>query len=264
MEALADPRRDPLTLRFADPALERAFQAEMAASSGPQARFGAAVAVGLWLAAAAHHPGRHRDRPRLRHRHLPGDGRGQPRGRRRLALGDDPRSAAVDRVRAQRTRRARGPRPHRGVRHERPVRGAGAAAHRDLRVRRHPAAVRVRAGRRRAHTWSGFAIVVLSRPSGGTALDLFLVSAAVLVGLGATYLLERGARDVFAQRRLIEAQAAELAEAHATSERLLLNILPEPVAERLKAGETTIADGYDGCHRAVRRPGRVHPARRRA
>ena len=85
---------------------------------------------------------------------------------------------------------------------------------------------------------------MLSRPSGGTALDLFLVSAAILVGLGATYLLERGARDVFAQRRLIEAQAAQLAEAHATSERLLLNVLPGPVAERLKAGETTIADAY--------------------
>ena len=52
MEALPDPRRDPLTLRFRDPALERAFQAEMAASNGPQARFGAAVAIGLWLAAA--------------------------------------------------------------------------------------------------------------------------------------------------------------------------------------------------------------------
>ena len=61
----------------------------------------------------------------------------------------------------------------------------------------------------------------------------------------ATYLLERWARDVFAQRRLIEQQAAELAEAHATSERLLLNVLPGSVAERLKGGETTIADAYD-------------------
>ena len=31
---------------------------------------------------------------------------------------------------------------------------------------------------------------------------------------------------------------------HARSEALLLNILPEPIAERLKAGEVTIADGY--------------------
>ena len=91
----------------------------------------------------------------------------------------------------------------------------------------------------------GFVVVVATRPAGGTALDLFLVGAAIIVGLAATYLLERGARDVFAQRRLIESQAAELAAAHATSERLLLNILPESVAQRLKDGETTIADGYD-------------------
>ena len=75
--------------------------------------------------------------------------------------------------------------------------------------------------------------------------DVFLVGAAILAGLAATYLLERDARDVFAQRRLIEQQAAELAEAHATSERLLLNVLPGSVATRLKAGETTIADAYD-------------------
>ena len=32
--------RDPLTLRFLDPRLERDFQAEMAATNGPQARVG--------------------------------------------------------------------------------------------------------------------------------------------------------------------------------------------------------------------------------
>ena len=95
----------------------------------------------------------------------------------------------------------------------------------------------------------GYVVVLATGPSGGTALDIFLVSAAVLAGLGATNLLERGARDVFAQRRLIEAQAAELAEAHATSERLLLNVLPGPVAERLKAGETTIADALSRMRR---------------
>ena len=90
----------------------------------------------------------------------------------------------------------------------------------------------------------GYVLVVAIGPSRGTLLDIFLVAAAIAAGLSATYLLERGARDVFAQRRLIEQQAAELAEAHATSERLLLNVLPEPVAERLKAGETPIADAY--------------------
>ena len=91
----------------------------------------------------------------------------------------------------------------------------------------------------------GYIVVVATGPTRGTALDVFLVAAAILAGLAATYLLERGARDVFAQRRLIERQAVELAEAHATSERLLLNVLPGPMAMRLKAGETTIADAYD-------------------
>ena len=129
--------------------------------------------------------------------------------------------------------------------HDRPVRRTGPPAHRHLRVRRHPAAVRLRARRGRHVPRSGSSWSCSTRPTGGTALDIFLVSAAILVGLAATYLLERGARDVFAQRRLIESQAAELADAHATSERLLLNVLPESVAERLKSGETTIADGFD-------------------
>ena len=52
MEGSRGSARDPLTLRFRDPSLEREFQAEMAATNGPQARVGAAVAIGLWLVAA--------------------------------------------------------------------------------------------------------------------------------------------------------------------------------------------------------------------
>jgi adenylate cyclase len=91
----------------------------------------------------------------------------------------------------------------------------------------------------------GFALVVTAHPTPAALLQLFLVTAAIIVGLAATYLLERGARDVFAQRRFIEKQAVALAEAHATSERLLLNVLPEKIAQRLEAGETTIADWFD-------------------
>ncbi|MFK5646398.1 adenylate/guanylate cyclase domain-containing protein [Ornithinimicrobium sp. LYQ121] len=91
----------------------------------------------------------------------------------------------------------------------------------------------------------GFAVVVAARPAPAAILELFLVAAAIVVGLAATYLLEQGARDVFAQRRFIETQAVALAEAHATSERLLLNVLPAKIAERLEAGETTIADWFD-------------------
>jgi adenylate cyclase len=91
----------------------------------------------------------------------------------------------------------------------------------------------------------GFAALVAVHPTPAAILELFLVAAAIVIGLAATYVLERGARDVYAQRRIIEAQAVALSEAHATSERLLLNVLPAKIAGRLQAGETTIADLFD-------------------
>jgi adenylate cyclase len=91
----------------------------------------------------------------------------------------------------------------------------------------------------------GFGVTVNRDASPGAWLELFLVAAAIVVGTGATYLLERGSREVYAQRRTIEAQAADLTAAHATARRLLLNIIPEPIADRLESGETTIADWFD-------------------
>ncbi len=46
------------------------------------------------------------------------------------------------------------------------------------------------------------------------------------------------------EARIVE-RTRELSEANATSERLLLNVLPAPIAARLKKGEVTIADRYD-------------------
>ena len=91
----------------------------------------------------------------------------------------------------------------------------------------------------------GFLVLVTVHPNPTAILQVFLVTGAIVVGLAATYLLERGARDAYAQRRIIEHQAAALAEARETSERLLLNVLPAKIAERLEAGETTIADAFD-------------------
>jgi class 3 adenylate cyclase len=91
----------------------------------------------------------------------------------------------------------------------------------------------------------GFAVIFLGRHGQGGALEVFLVTGAIGVGLAGTYQLERGARDVYAQRRMIEAQAAALREAQAESERLLLNVLPGSIADRLKRGEKTIVDAFD-------------------
>jgi adenylate cyclase len=236
--------RNPITLQFLDPRLEREFQAEMAAATGAQARIGSIVAAGLWLVAALIIPAAieidrgvvlaicgamvvvniasavaARWATTLDRQHVVGLAVNGLAGLAVLALIEA--AGTTDRYAAP------------------ALLLIAIFAFVVIRLRFVFAAVA-------AGTYLvGFVAVMLTRPAGGTALDLFLVSAAIVVGLAATYLLERGARDVFAQRRLIESQAAELAVAHATSERLLLNILPESVAERLKAGETTIADGFD-------------------
>jgi class 3 adenylate cyclase len=66
--------------------------------------------------------------------------------------------------------------------------------------------------------------------------DFFLISAAIL-GTLATYSLERLSREHFLATEHLE-------EERRISERLLLNILPEPIARRLKAGEEPIADQH--------------------
>jgi class 3 adenylate cyclase len=56
--------------------------------------------------------------------------------------------------------------------------------------------------------------------------------------------LEAQAREMFLQRRIIRTQLDELNAERAKSEALLLNILPASVAERLKADDRAIADGF--------------------
>jgi class 3 adenylate cyclase len=76
-------------------------------------------------------------------------------------------------------------------------------------------------------------------------LDLFIVTSAAVVGVGVTRLLENAARTEWYQRRLIAAQAAEIEQEKAKSDRVLRNVLPEPIADRLREQEGTIADGVD-------------------
>ena len=65
----------------------------------------------------------------------------------------------------------------------------------------------------------------------------YLISANLL-GMYVAYSLEAAIRVDFLRRRDIAAERAR-------SEKLLLNILPAPVAERLKAGEKAIAEDFD-------------------
>jgi class 3 adenylate cyclase len=73
-------------------------------------------------------------------------------------------------------------------------------------------------------------------------LDLFIVVSAVGVGVAATYVIESTTRTDWQQRRVIEAQGLELAAEKAKSDRLLRNVLPDSIADRLREREATIAD----------------------
>jgi class 3 adenylate cyclase len=64
--------------------------------------------------------------------------------------------------------------------------------------------------------------------------NFFFISANI-IGMFTSYVLESYTRTDFMQKRFLEAE-------HDKSEKLLLNILPGPIAERLKQGERTIAD----------------------
>jgi class 3 adenylate cyclase len=82
------------------------------------------------------------------------------------------------------------------------------------------------------------ALVLAHAPWGRIGYGAFFVSIANVMGLMLGYSLERHRRREFAQQRLIE-------EERARSERLLHNMLPAAIAERLKRQPGAIADGFD-------------------
>lgn len=73
----------------------------------------------------------------------------------------------------------------------------------------------------------------------GTVVEKALFASSA-IGVGAI-----GSLFALYYRWLVTLAEEALAEANARSERLLLNILPEPIAERLKAEESPIADRID-------------------
>lgn len=81
-----------------------------------------------------------------------------------------------------------------------------------------------------------------------TTLQFFTISFFLvglnIVGMMLGYGLERTNRLAFLQRLVIERQHKEAEDLRAESERLLLNVLPVSVAERLKRGEA-VADHFN-------------------
>jgi class 3 adenylate cyclase len=81
------------------------------------------------------------------------------------------------------------------------------------------------------------ALAVCHEPPEKVLFVAFWFLSANVIGAIGGYTLERYRRRDFVQMRVI-------ADERAKSDKLLLNILPAPVAERLKAGATVIADDF--------------------
>ena len=79
----------------------------------------------------------------------------------------------------------------------------------------------------------------------GYAVASMMPVAAFLSGVIVSVVLERRTRQTFVNERIIEQQRREIATERDRAETLLLNILPAPIAERLKENADIIADRFD-------------------
>ncbi|HMY10261.1 MAG TPA: adenylate/guanylate cyclase domain-containing protein [Turneriella sp.] len=91
------------------------------------------------------------------------------------------------------------------------------------------------------------AFLLLVRPMllNDAIYGLALISFVNTAGLFSVFFFEQNSRTEFMQSRTIEEQSLLLNEEKKKSEALLLNVLPESVANRLLSGERTIADYFD-------------------
>ncbi|MQA99333.1 MAG: adenylate/guanylate cyclase domain-containing protein [Actinobacteria bacterium] len=74
---------------------------------------------------------------------------------------------------------------------------------------------------------------------------LFFALNIVAVSATCFFLLQYFVRERDVARAALDREHRQLVREQERSERLLLNVLPAPIAERLKAGEPTIADAFD-------------------
>ena len=86
-----------------------------------------------------------------------------------------------------------------------------------------------------------FTIVAWAKPFSAQLFpSISALQFSAVVSIVAGYVSERNNRRQFMLRRLLAAEQQK-------SEDLLLNVLPKPIADRLKAGESPIADSFDRC-----------------
>jgi len=75
--------------------------------------------------------------------------------------------------------------------------------------------------------------------------DVVLVLIAGTTSIAAAYASELASRRAFAQEHLVEAQRVSIRTEKERADRLLLNILPPAIAERLKAAPEAIAESHE-------------------
>ncbi len=91
----------------------------------------------------------------------------------------------------------------------------------------------------------GFVVLWMTyQGQGRLLLDAFFLAAASAGSLIGLRLIERNRRQVWHQTLVIEEQSAAIEKERAESDRLLLNVLPATVSERLRRGENPIADDF--------------------
>jgi class 3 adenylate cyclase len=98
-----------------------------------------------------------------------------------------------------------------------------------------------------------YSLVVWGLFTDDTALDLlvsaFFMIAVLLAGMAGAYLLERSERRLFLSERAVRQEHARAERERERAERLLRNVLPDPIARRLgdmpTDGAAFIADGLD-------------------
>ncbi len=90
----------------------------------------------------------------------------------------------------------------------------------------------------------GFAVAAALWAGSSLVVDWFIFVAASIGSLASLHVFERTRRRLYHRDLVVNEQAAALGREKAKSDRLLLNVMPASISERLREGAETIADEY--------------------
>jgi class 3 adenylate cyclase len=90
----------------------------------------------------------------------------------------------------------------------------------------------------------GFAVATALWTGSSLVVDWFVFVAATAGSLASLHVFERTRRHLYHRDLVVHEQAAALEREKEKSDRLLLNVMPASISERLREGADTIADEY--------------------